>query len=105
MSCTNCFDGCVEVISDKCIKYTGDNIPCLDINTGDSLHDVIGKISIVLCDLLTTTTSTTIAPTTTTTSSTIPGTTTTSTSSSTTTTSTTVIIGCTIDGNAYLLIT
>ena len=37
MSCTNCYNGCVEITSDKCVKYTGlDSIP-LGITTGDSL--------------------------------------------------------------------
>lgn len=37
MSCTNCYNGCVEITSDKCVKYTGlDSIP-LGITSGDSL--------------------------------------------------------------------
>lgn len=37
MSCTNCYTGCVEITSDKCVKYTGlDSIP-LGITSGDSL--------------------------------------------------------------------
>lgn len=35
--CSNCYNGCSEITSDKCIKYTGVNIPALDIKTGDSL--------------------------------------------------------------------
>jgi microcystin-dependent protein len=40
MSCTNCFSGCVETTSDKCVKYTGNSIEFLSINTGDSLEAV-----------------------------------------------------------------
>jgi hypothetical protein len=37
MSCTNCYNGCVEIISDRCVRYTGlDNVP-LGIVSGDSL--------------------------------------------------------------------
>jgi hypothetical protein len=37
----DCFDGCVEIISDKCIEYTGPDIVELGIKTGDSLAKVI----------------------------------------------------------------
>jgi microcystin-dependent protein len=37
MSCTNCYNGCVEITSDKCVKYTGVNVPELGIETGDTL--------------------------------------------------------------------
>lgn len=40
MSCTNCYNGCVETTSDKCVRYTGDNSEALNINTGDSLYVV-----------------------------------------------------------------
>lgn len=37
MSCTNCYNGCVEIVADKCVKYTGlDSLP-LGITSGDSL--------------------------------------------------------------------
>lgn len=37
MSCTNCYTGCVEITSDRCVRYTGlDSIP-LGIASGDSL--------------------------------------------------------------------
>jgi microcystin-dependent protein len=45
MSCTNCFNGCAETISDQCVKYTGDNIPLLEISKGDSLANVESKIA------------------------------------------------------------
>jgi len=35
--CSNCYNNCVEITSDKCVKYTGVNVPVLDIKTGDSL--------------------------------------------------------------------
>lgn len=37
MSCTNCYNGCVEIISDRCVRYTGLDSVALGIETGDSL--------------------------------------------------------------------
>jgi microcystin-dependent protein len=37
MSCSNCYNGCSEIISDKCVKYTGTDVPLLGIQKGDSL--------------------------------------------------------------------
>ena len=37
MSCTNCYNGCVEIVSDKCVRYTGETVPSLGIETGDNL--------------------------------------------------------------------
>ena len=40
MSCESCYNGCVEIISDKCVRYTGiDSVP-LGIATGDTLLSV-----------------------------------------------------------------
>ena len=38
MSCSNCFNGCTEIISDQCVRYTGFNIPALGISNGDTLR-------------------------------------------------------------------
>ena len=40
MSCNNCYNGCVDTTSDKCIKYTGNAVEELSIETGDSLYVV-----------------------------------------------------------------
>ena len=40
MSCQNCYNGCTDIISDKCTKYTGNNVPKLGIENGDSLFSV-----------------------------------------------------------------
>jgi hypothetical protein len=40
MSCSNCFNGCSEIVSDQCVKYTGIDVPVLGIQTGDSLSYV-----------------------------------------------------------------
>lgn len=40
MSCTNCFNGCTEITSDKCVRYTGADIPALGIQNGDTLQFV-----------------------------------------------------------------
>jgi len=40
MACSNCYNGCIETISDKCVKYTGLSIPAFGIQNGDSLSYV-----------------------------------------------------------------
>jgi microcystin-dependent protein len=40
MACNNCYNGCSETVSDKCVKYTGLDIPALGIENGDSLASV-----------------------------------------------------------------
>lgn len=40
MSCSNCFNGCAEIVSDQCVRYTGIDVPVLGIKTGDSLSYV-----------------------------------------------------------------
>lgn len=40
MACNNCFNGCAETTSDKCVMYTGLSYPELGIETGDSLLSV-----------------------------------------------------------------
>lgn len=37
MACVDCFNNCDKVQSDKCVKYTGPDIPFLDVCTGDPL--------------------------------------------------------------------
>ena len=44
MSCPNCFNGCAETVSDQCIKYTGIDVPALNIHHGDSLLSVENAI-------------------------------------------------------------
>lgn len=48
MGCANnspCFSGCVETVSDKCVKYTGPAVSFLGIETGDTLEAVEEKIT------------------------------------------------------------
>ena len=45
MSCTNCFNGCAETISDQCVKYTGIDVPALGISNGDNLLTVENAIT------------------------------------------------------------
>jgi len=40
MSCSNCYNGCSEIVSDKCVRYTGIDVPVLGIQNGDSLSFV-----------------------------------------------------------------
>lgn len=35
--CSDCYNGCGSISPDKCIKYTGIDVPLLDIKKGDSL--------------------------------------------------------------------
>jgi microcystin-dependent protein len=53
MSCTSCFNGCVETVSDQCVRYTGPTIPALNITTGDTLLHVEEMITTKLVPLLT----------------------------------------------------
>jgi microcystin-dependent protein len=53
MSCTNCFNGCAETISDQCVRYTGEDIPALGISHGDSLLAVENAITAFLVPVLT----------------------------------------------------
>jgi len=53
MSCSNCFNGCTEIISDQCVRYTGIDIPALDITTGETLASVESKIVTYITNLAT----------------------------------------------------
>jgi microcystin-dependent protein len=44
MSCTNCYNGCAEIVSDQCVRYTGVDIPLLGIQNGDTLLTVENAI-------------------------------------------------------------
>ena len=52
MSCTNCFNGCAEIKSDQCVKYTGSNIPSLGISGGDPLSTIIEQLTTYLLDAI-----------------------------------------------------
>jgi microcystin-dependent protein len=39
-NCSNCYNGCTEIVSDKCVRYTGVDVPVLGIQSGDSLSYV-----------------------------------------------------------------
>jgi len=39
-NCSNCYNGCTEIVSDQCVRYTGIDVPVLGIQTGDSLSYV-----------------------------------------------------------------
>ena len=53
MSCTSCYNGCVDVTADECVRYTGLSIPALNISTGDTLKHVEQMITDKLVPLLT----------------------------------------------------
>lgn len=53
MSCTSCYNGCVTITPDECVRYTGLSIPALNISTGDTLKHVEQMITDKLVPLLT----------------------------------------------------
>lgn len=53
MGCSNCFNGCADIISDKCVKYTGVDIPELEILTGDPLLVVEEKVTAKILEIIT----------------------------------------------------
>ena len=53
MSCSNCFNGCTEITSDQCVKYTGNDIPALGIENGDTLATVESRIVTYITNLAT----------------------------------------------------
>ena len=44
MSCESCYNGCVDIVSDQCVRYTGLNNVPLDIQSGDNLQTVLDNI-------------------------------------------------------------
>jgi microcystin-dependent protein len=53
MSCESCYNGCVEIVSDQCVRYTGFSSLPLGIQTGDNLQIVIEDLISKLGPLLT----------------------------------------------------
>jgi microcystin-dependent protein len=51
--CDACYNGCVQTVSDECVRYTGLNNAALDIVSGDNLQVVIENIINNLVPLLT----------------------------------------------------
>ena len=49
MACVDCFRNCPDIISDRCVEYTGPDIACLEICTGDTLYQVEAQIAEKLC--------------------------------------------------------
>jgi microcystin-dependent protein len=52
MACSNCFNGCANTTSDKCVKYTGIDISFLGIESGDSMYSVINDITTYLLTVI-----------------------------------------------------
>jgi microcystin-dependent protein len=52
MSCDSCYNGCVETVSDECVRYTGIDYEALGVNTGDNLVSVEQAIMNALVPLL-----------------------------------------------------
>lgn len=53
MACSNCYNGCAEIVSDRCVKYTGLDVPALGIQNGDSLSLVEASLIEFLTNALT----------------------------------------------------
>jgi len=51
-NCNNCYNGCAEIVSDQCVKYTGVDIPELGIENGDTLAHVEEQITSYLVDAI-----------------------------------------------------
>ena len=51
-NCNNCYNGCAEIVSDQCVKYTGVDIPELGIENGDTLAHVEQQITTFLIGTL-----------------------------------------------------
>jgi len=52
MACSNCFNGCAEIVSDQCVKYTGANVPELGISNGDTLAAVENALATHLVSVM-----------------------------------------------------
>jgi len=52
MSCESCYNGCVETVSDQCVRYTGVSSEELGITSGDNLQMVIEDLIDKLVPLL-----------------------------------------------------
>lgn len=52
MSCESCYNGCVQTVSDECVRYTGLDHASLDITYGDNLQLVLTNIINTLIPLL-----------------------------------------------------
>jgi len=52
MSCESCYNGCVETVSDQCVRYTGLSSEELGITSGDNLQMVIEDLIDKLVPLL-----------------------------------------------------
>lgn len=52
MSCESCYNGCVETVSDQCVRFTGLSSVPLDIQSGDNLQTTIDNIISALVPLL-----------------------------------------------------
>lgn len=53
MACNNCFNGCAEIVSDKCVRYTGADIPTLGISKGDTLASVEAALATFIQNIIT----------------------------------------------------
>jgi len=51
-NCSNCYNNCASVISDKCIRYTGVDVPILGIQNGDSLSYIEQALATYLVSAL-----------------------------------------------------
>ena len=52
MTCSNCYNNCSEIQADKCVRYTGVDIPYLTISNGDTLLSVEQKLITFLLSAL-----------------------------------------------------
>lgn len=50
MPCSNCYTGCINITSDKCVKYTGLTNETLGIQNGDSVNYTISTLMCFVTD-------------------------------------------------------
>lgn len=44
-------EACKEIIKSQCIKYTGDDLDSLGIDTGDTLNQILVKLDLIIAEL------------------------------------------------------
>jgi hypothetical protein len=45
----NC--GCTNPTTFDCVSYTGDDLPCLDVTSGETGNDILSKVETKICDI------------------------------------------------------
>jgi hypothetical protein len=46
-----CVDGCPDILDSKCVVYKGDDLDCTEVETNDTLEEVIAKLDEAICGI------------------------------------------------------